>query len=99
MAEVGLYTEPYVSGMKALAFFGPIASCAFIADEKVFDREAEWGEAEEELFADLRRKAQDLGANAVVGLEFTADPFAENLDGESGLRLHVVGTAAVLEAL
>ncbi len=45
-------------------------------------------------------KARSLGANAVVGLEVTLDPFARSAENEAtGLRLHAVGTAAKLEPL
>ena len=64
------------------------------------DRSAAWTKAERELLESLRDKARSLGANAVVGLEVTLDPFAKCPKTEaSGLRLHAVGTAAKLEPL
>ena len=58
-----------------------------------------WSKAERELLESLRDKARGLGANAVVGLEVTLDPFALSEKGTTGLRLHAVGTAAKLEPL
>jgi uncharacterized protein YbjQ (UPF0145 family) len=98
--EVELYTSPWVSGTRAAAYFGPISSELFLEDASVEDRAAAWGKAERELLESLRDKARTLGANAVVGLEVTLDPFAqEEQNGSSGLRLHAVGTAAKLEPL
>lgn len=97
--EVELYTSPWVSGTRAAAYFGPISSELFLEDELVDDRSAAWSKAEQELLASLRDKARGLGANAVVGLEVTLDPFARSSAGSSGLRLHAVGTAAKLEPL
>ncbi len=98
--EVELYTSPWVSGTRAAAYFGPISSELFLEDESVEDRFASWSKAERELLESLRDKARTLGANAVVGLEVTLDPFSRCADsGATGLRLHAVGTAAKLEAL
>jgi uncharacterized protein YbjQ (UPF0145 family) len=104
--EVELYTSPWVSGTRAAAYFGPISSELFLEDDSVDDRVEAWTRAERELLESLREKARLLGANAVVGLEVTLDPFAkaeekaENEEKEvTGLRLHAVGTAAKLEPL
>ena len=98
--DVELYTSPWVSGTRAAAYFGPISSELFLADDSVEDRSAAWTKAERELLESLRDKARTLGANAVVGLEVTLDPFAQLPDtGLTGLRLHAVGTAAKLEPL
>ncbi len=98
--DVELYTSPWVSGTRAAAYFGPISSELFLEDDRVEDRTEAWTKAERELLESLRDKARSLGANAVVGLEVTLDPFARAADGEStGLRLHAVGTAAKLEPL
>ena len=98
--EVELYTSPWVSGTRAAAYFGPISSELFLPDDSVEDRSAAWTKAERELLESLRDKARTLGANAVVGLEVTLDPFAELAETTStGLRLHAVGTAAKLEPL
>ncbi len=100
MAEdVELYTSPWVSGTRAAAYFGPISSELFLEDDLVVDRSEAWAKAERELLESLRDKARGLGANAVVGLEVTLDPFAKTEDGATGLRLHAVGTAAKLEPL
>ncbi len=98
--DVELYTSPWVSGTRAAAYFGPISSELFLEDAQVEDRSAAWTKAERELLEALRDKARALGANAVVGLEVTLDPFAQAPEsGATGLRLHAVGTAAKLEAL
>ena len=99
-ADVELYTSPWVSGTRAAAYFGPISSELFLEDASVEDRSAAWAKAETELLESLRDKARGLGANAVVGLEVTLDPFARCAETDAtGLRLHAVGTAAKLEAL
>ncbi len=98
--DVELYTSPWVSGTRAAAYFGPISSEIFLADESVEDRSESWSKAERELLESLRDKARSLGANAVVGLEITLDPFARDEKTDcTGLRLHAVGTAAKLEPL
>ena len=98
--EVELYTSPWVSGTRAAAYFGPISSELFLEDDSVDDRVEAWTRAEKELLESLREKARSLGANAVVGLEVTLDPFAKAEEKDTtGLRLHAVGTAAKLEPL
>jgi uncharacterized protein YbjQ (UPF0145 family) len=98
--DVELYTSPWVSGTRAAAYFGPISSELFLQDDQVEDRSSAWTKAERELLESLRDKARLLGANAVVGLEVTLDPFARAADSDAtGLRLHAVGTAAKLEPL
>ena len=98
--DVELYTSPWVSGTRAAAYFGPISSELFLEDDSVKDRSEAWTKAERELLESLRDKARSLGANAVVGLEVTLDPFARLADTDTtGLRLHAVGTAAKLEPL
>ncbi len=97
--DVELYTSPWVSGTRAAAYFGPISSELFLEDQSVDDRAEAWTKAERELLESLRDKARGLGANAVVGLEVTLDPFSKSEAGVSGLRLHAVGTAAKLEPL
>ncbi len=100
-SDVELYTSPWVSGTRAAAYFGPISSELFLPDDSLEDRSAAWTRAERELLESLRDKARTLGANAVVGLEVTLDPFAHQSDNEkeTGLRLQAVGTAAKLEPL
>jgi len=98
--DVELYTSPWVSGTRADAYFGPISSELFLEDNDFEDRSQAWGKGERELLESLRDKARTLGANAVVGLEVTLDPFARNSENDAtGLRLHAIGTAAKLEPL
>jgi len=89
---VELYTSPWVGGTKAAVYFGPIISEIFIPDEE------DWTNATARLYESLREKARLLGANAVVGIESSVDPFATR-DGVSGLLYRAGGTAAVLEPL
>ncbi len=99
-SDVELYTSPWVSGTRAAAYFGPISSELFLPDDSLEDRTEAWIRAERELLESLRDKARTLGANAVVGLEVTLDPFARNEEKDgTGLHLHAVGTAAKLEPL
>lgn len=94
---VGLYTSPWVSGTRAAAYFGPISSELFLEDDPVESYPAVYSKAERELFESLCDKAHGLGANAVVGLDVTVDPFARHPKTDvTGLRLHAVGTAVDL---
>ena len=95
---VQLYDSPWVSGTRAVAYFGPIL-CELFVEDGVDDRTEAWEKAEGQLLEALRDKAQALGANAVVGFEVTLDPFAKSKTGAAGLSLQAVGTAAKLEPL
>ena len=98
--DVDLYTSPWVSGTRAAAYFGPISTELFLEDSAGGNRSEAWCKAEIELLESLRDRARALGANAVVGLEVTLDPFAHSkTDDARGLLLHAVGTAAKLEPL
>ena len=98
--DVDLYTSPWVSGTRAAAYFGPISAELFLEDAAAGNRSEAWCKAEIELLESLRARARPLGANAVVGLEVTLDPFAHSKETASkGLLLHAVGTAAKLEPL
>ena len=96
--DVEVYTSPWVSGTRAAAYFGPVSTAIFLADEDTEDRVKDWLRLELELMDSIKQKAHNLGANAIVGIEVTLDPFAEQ-EGKVGLRLHAVGTAARLESL
>lgn len=98
VGEVTLYTSPWVSGTRAAAYFGPISMDLFRPDSEITDREQDWTKAETELLEGLRLKASLLGANSIVALEVTLDPFARK-QGVPGLSLHAIGTAAKLEPL
>ncbi len=97
--DVELYTSPWVAGTRAVEYFGPVSSELFLEDSAVENRADAWAKAELELLESLRDKAHTLGANAVVGLEITLDPFAQSETDATGLKLHAVGTAAKLEPL
>lgn len=100
-SEVELYTAPWVAQTRARAYFGPISVHMFLPDSRVTreNREEEWTLAEMELLRRLRERASELGANAVVGLEVSLDPFAVSWLGSPGLSLNAVGTAALLEPI
>jgi hypothetical protein len=103
MADVELYTSPWVTDTRAAAYFGPVAHeatfrwrphrggrrhlrcwCWLVEDPAP-------AAALDEVLDGIRARARALGANAIVGLEVSADPFAGTL--------HAVGTAAKLEPL
>lgn len=95
---VALFTSPWVSGLKAASYFGPISVELWADDGVESEREAAWVKAEAKLLEKLREKAFQLGANAVVGLDITLNPFAvHSVTNVPGLYLHAVGTAAKLE--
>jgi hypothetical protein len=85
---VGIYTSPWVSGTRAAAYYGPIHT-EFLAPPGTEDIMIQVDEA-------LKAKALELGANSVVGVEVTLDPFPE---GQEGVMVRAVGTAAKLEPL
>jgi hypothetical protein len=97
---VELYRSPWVSGTRAAAYFRPP-----IREELTF----QWPKAEPRwfwlnqifalVFLRLRKKAAELGANSVVGLEIDLDPWAVDETGHRCFRITVVGTAAQLEPL
>ena len=98
--EVELYDKPWVGGTRAAAYFGPIMGECFLPDDENIDRSDSWSKAVLELLEKLRAMASVLGANSVVGVEVTLDPFALcPTTGEKGLKLLAVGTAALLEPL
>ena len=95
--EVSLYTSPWVSGTRAAAYFGPLNVELFSPNPKdQKNNERRLNRYMQKLVKGLQDKAYKLGANAVVGLEITIDPFAEE-GNKKGVRFLVVGTAAKLE--
>lgn len=98
-SDVALFSSPWVSGTRAAAYFGPISAELFVADVDEAERCESWEQAEHRLICTLRGKAFALGANTVVGIETTLDPFAVSAGGRVGLRLEAKGTAARLEPL
>ncbi len=95
--EVLLYHGPWVKGARALDYFGMLEVERFLPDEGRTDDSLEG--ALEEVCASMQYKAFSLGANAVVGVELTLDPFAREGEHAEGLRLHLNGTAAKLGKL
>jgi hypothetical protein len=90
----GLYASPLVSGTRAAAYFGPIGVIEFLP------KPIEFADDQLDRILDaLQRKAYSLGANAVVGLEVTIDPFAVHKEKGEGITVNAVGTAARLESL
>ena len=94
-ADVELYWSPWVSGTRSAAYFGSVSS-EFFLKGGIADEPLGWEKAEHELLESLRDKARRLGANAVIGLAVTLDPFARSEEGESGMHLHAAGTAVKL---
>jgi uncharacterized protein YbjQ (UPF0145 family) len=90
--EVEIHTSPWVSGARSVVHFGPVKADFFLADDLI-DDSAAFTKAEDELLEALRDKARARGANAVLGLEVTLDPFARSETGVSGMSLRAVGTA------
>ncbi len=86
--EVEIFTSPWVSGTRAASYYGPVMV------ELVC--EADWEENILAIVEQLRERARDLGANAVVGFELTLDPF---YGPGSSLKMLATGTAAKLEVL
>ena len=100
--DVQLSTSPWVSGTRSAVYFGPIHSELFLHDELPQNRVAAcamWGKAVQELLEALRDRARSLGANAVVGLAVSLDPFARSKSGVKGMRLRSVGTAVRADPL
>ncbi len=100
--DVQLSTSPWVSGTRSAVYFGPIHSELFLHDELPQNRVAAcamWGKAVQELLEALRDRARALGANAVVGLAVSLDPFARSKSGVKGMRLRSVGTAVRTDPL
>jgi uncharacterized protein YbjQ (UPF0145 family) len=96
--EVEIYTSPWVSGTRAAVFFGTVTAEVFLVRD-VAAKSAGLNKAAQELFEALRDKARALGANAVVGLEVTLDPFARSEAGVGGIWLRAVGSAVNLRFL
>ena len=92
--EVEILVSPsqWLSGTKALAYFGPINASGYCLEPSSFGRL--W----RRLSKKLAREAHALGANSVVGAELQVDPFRE-IRGRSVVYLQVIGTAAKLEPL
>lgn len=97
---VALFTAQWVSGTQATNYYGPITVELWTPDVVESEREAAWVDAEARLFEKLREKAEKLGANAVVGLDVTINPFATNeVTLVPGLLFKATGTAAKLEMI
>ena len=97
--SVELHNAAWVGGTRAAAYYPPLICELFIGDDEVDDREAAWSVAEADLLASMRERAAALGANAVLGVELSLDPFSLRCDGVTGLRLRATGTPALLEPL
>jgi uncharacterized protein YbjQ (UPF0145 family) len=87
--EVRFYPNPWVSGTRAAAYFGPIA---VRQQMEAFNSET-FEKTIQEGLMELGRKCVDLGANAVVGMELSVHPW------EAPPHVLLVGTAAKLEKL
>ena len=98
--KVDLYASPWVSGTRADAYYGPISV------ERYFPNSLGRGSELDDLISaseeELRALARALGANSVIGVEVTFDPFFDfpplhpGMPVGRALRIHLVGTAARL---
>jgi hypothetical protein len=93
--DLKLYVSPWVSGTRSARYLGTIDVERFFPAERLRGKAA-WSKAGRELLDALRDEARALGANAVVGLAISVDPFAVSRSGEKGMRLHAAGTAVSL---
>lgn len=89
--KVDMYSSPWVSGTRAAAYFGVVTSGA-LGTHETFEADMD------AVLQELAEKTSRLGANAVVGLETTIDPFCDD-EKPNVLKIHTVGTAAKLEPL
>lgn len=96
---VALFTAQWVSGLQARDYFGSIMVEFWAPELVTSDCDEAWPAAESILLERLREKAAKMGANAVVGLDITLNPFAIHSDGSRRLYLRAAGTAAKLEKL
>lgn len=96
--DVQLYTSPWVSGTRSLAYFGQISADLFVPDRLARNLGLAFEAAELAVRDVIQEKAQRLGANAVVSFEFTADLWCER-GPECGMHFHATGVAAKLEQL
>ncbi len=91
--NVELFWSPWVSGTRSVTYLGPISSELFLESGLDHDRSGAWSKAERELLESIRDRARAVGANAVVGIEVTVDPFARSDAGVKGIRCSAAGTA------
>lgn len=94
--EIVLYTSAWIGGTRATAYLGPVKAELWVPDAQ----HREWDECHRELLDTLRASAFALGANTVVAVEVSMDPWSHHpATGELGLHLFAIGTAACLEPL
>lgn len=84
-AEVQIYTSPWVSGTRAVAYFGPVSVTA--------KHTSDWESTIQLALETIQDTTSSLGGNAIVGIEIAIDPFAEPP------TLIIIGTAAELVPL
>ena len=92
---VEIYAEPYVSGTRAVEYYGPVSSVGFAS---YAEQVASLDNVALAFLPDLQRATSVLGGNVVLGCDLAMDPFALK-DGELGLGWSALGTAARLEPL
>lgn len=93
---VGLFASPWVKGFKAIGYFGPLHVHIWLPYEFILDQQKAWTWSLRHVLELLAVHTENIGGNAVVGLEITVDPFHVR-DGVKGLRLDAIGTSARLE--
>lgn len=94
-SEITFSASPWISGTRAAAYFGPTGVERVLPEaerEDLYD-------FLDETFDLLVDKVQAIGGNALVGLEFSLDPFVYNDDGSVDIGVKIVGTGAKLESV
>ncbi len=93
--EIEFYTSPWVSGRHAASYFGNLNLSVFVPDEPRSSRGERTDSGFRCLISLSKSRIEHAGGNALVGVEFYADPFAE-FPARHGTRLTLIGTIARL---
>lgn len=94
--SVEVYISPWVSGTRAVVFYGTISSTVFVEERESVPEV--WDKAIAAALRIIKEKAALMGANAITGFEVIVDPFAVEGTG-CGLSVYMQGTATKLELL
>ena len=85
-----LTTTPTIEGEKIKTYLGIV--------EAVFDDvvDIDWDYSLEELLDELKYKAEEKGADAVVGIQYNLHSFVKDNEGNLGAVMYAYGTAVKL---
>lgn len=85
-----LTTTPTIEGEKIKTYLGIV--------EAVFDDvvDIDWDYSLEELLDELKYKAEEKGADAVVGIQYNLHSLVKNDDGSTTAVMNAIGTAVKL---